>query len=253
LKNQLGLMYKRMADFITENLELQTGDVILEAGCGRGQLTIPLARKTAKIVKKFKILAFDLHSGPYIGEQEALKKAIAQAGLTKFITPILGDTRRMKDIRNKSVDVIISNELFCDLDREGLERTIREFYRVLKRGSQMTHGDLSPVPETPAQKLLMEADAHSSETIIPRPEWFSPSTDEVAALLHKSGFTNITIKYFKTNVQLPFDEAIKQLRKWKIDQDFIRRNIEELKKYGLEFPMEPFAFCEKPTRQPLAR
>jgi len=247
----LELMYERMADFITNNLELHAGDVILEAGCGRGQLTIPLTQKMVEIVKEFKVLAFDLYSGPYIGEQEALKKAILKVGLEKFIVPILGDVRNMKDIRNESVDVIVSNELFCDLNRKGLEQTIKEFCRILRPGGRMAHGNLSPVPETPAQKLLIEADAHSVNTTIPRPMWFSPSTDEVAALMHKHGFSNITVTYFETNVQLPFDEAMKQLKKWNINQEFIKHNTEELKKHGLEFPIEPFVFCKKPLDKSL--
>ena len=109
----------------------------------------------------------------------------------------------------------------------------------------MAHGNLSPVPETPAQKLLIEADSHSLETSTPKPEWFSPPTDEVAALLHGLNFKNITAVYFETNVWFGFDEAVDQLRKWTVDPKFIEDHIDELRRYGVEFPIEPFIFCSK--------
>jgi len=115
----------------------------------------------------------------------------------------------------------------------------------LKPNGQMAHEELIPVPETPGSKLLIEADSYSMGTLTPRYEWFSPFSDEVAALMHEIGFKNITVKYFETNVHLPFKDAIKQLKEWNINPAFIKKRIEDLKKHGLEFPMEHIIFCKK--------
>lgn len=238
-------MYDRLADFLIENLDLHDISVILEAGCGSGQLTVPFTKKVAGVKEKFKIIAFDISAGPYKGDLDILKAKVQKEKLEKFITSVKGDVRNMEVIDDKSVDLIISNELFCDLDREGLERALWEFHRVLKPNGKMAHGELSPIPENDAQKLLIEANSYSLETLTPKPDWFSPFSDEVVVLMHKIGFKNITVKYFETDIKLALNTAVEQLKRWKIDPAFIERHLEDLKKHGLEFPMEHVIFCEK--------
>jgi len=238
-------MYERLAEFLVENLNIHSGSVILEAGCGKGQLTIPLAGKLRQISREFKIIAFDISAGPYKGSLGILNEFTKREGLEKFIVSVEGDVRKMKSLDDESVDVIISNELFCDLGREGLEKALKEFYRILKPAGQMAHGELNTVPENVAQKLVIEADLNSMETLMPEYEWFSPFSDEVAALMHKVGFRDIMVKYFETNVHLYFDDAIKQLKEWKINPLFIEKHVTKLKKHGLEFPIEHVVFCKK--------
>lgn len=239
------LMYNRLADFLIENLDFYDVPIILEAGCGSGQLTIPFAKRLIEILREFKIVAFDVPAVSYEGVLDDLKESILKEGLEKFIVTAKGDVRNMEAIDDESVDVIISNELFCDLNREGLEKTLQEFYRVLKSNGQMAHGELNPVPENAAQKLLIKADSYSTETLTSEYEWFSPFSDEVVALMHKSGFRNIVVKYFETDVHLSFNDAFRQLKEWNINKVFIKKHIEDLKNHGLEFPMEHVVFCNK--------
>jgi ubiquinone/menaquinone biosynthesis C-methylase UbiE len=234
-----------LADFIIENLDFERISVILEAGCGSGQLTIPFVRKVNEIKENFKVIAFDISSGPYEGDLDVLKERIEKEKLDKFVVTVKGDVRDMKAIEDESIDLIISNELFCDLDRKGLESVLMEFYRILKPNRQMAHGELNPTAENEAQKLLIEANAYSLETLQPKPEWFSPFSDEVAALMHKIGFKNIKVEYFETHVKMNFNKAIEKLKEWKTDPAFIERRLNDLKRYGIEFPMEHVIFCEK--------
>lgn len=205
---------------------------------------MPFARNLIKILRKFKIIALDVAGGPYRGNLDILRERMMKDNLQKFIEIVEGDVRSIS-INDESVDLIISNELFCDLSREGLKKALEEFYRVLKPNGQMAHGELIPVPENRAQELLIEADSYSMETLTPKYEWFSPYSDEVIVLMHKIGFKNITVKYFDTNVHLFFNDALKQLKKWKISHTFIKKRIKDLEKHGLEFPMEHIIFCEK--------
>ena len=46
LNGQIELMYRRLADFLVDNLDLHEGVIILEGGCGKGQLTIPLTKRS---------------------------------------------------------------------------------------------------------------------------------------------------------------------------------------------------------------
>ena len=244
MNSAIELMYSRLADFLVENIDFRGVSVILEVGCGSGNLTVPFAKNVMKILEKFKIVALDVAIGPYEGALDVLKERRKRGSLEEFIEMVKGDVKRMNNINDESIDLIISNELFCDLGREGLEKALEEFYRVLKPNGQMAHAELSPVPENPAQELLIEADSYSLETLTSRYEWFSPFSDEVAALMHKVGFKNITVKYFETNVHLSFNDAVKQLKEWNINPTFIEKRMEDLKKYGLEFPIEHVIFCK---------
>ena len=245
MNHAIGSMYNRLANFLVINIDFSGVSVILEAGCGSGNLTVPFAKSVMKILKEFRIIALDVAAGPYKGVLDILREKVRKENLEGFIEIVEGDVRSMSNLDDESIDLIISNELFCDLDREGLEKALKEFYRVLKPNGQMAHGELIPVPENPAQKLLIEADSYSMETLTPEYEWFSPFSDEVAVLMHKIGFKNITVKYFETNVHLPFNYAVKQLKEWNINPTFIKKRMDNLKKYGLEFPMEHIIFCKK--------
>jgi len=238
------MMYKRLAAFLLENLAFDDVSVALEAGCGRGQLTIPFVRRVSEIKKDFKVIAFDISAGPYESDLDVLRERVRKEELEGFVFSVKGDVRDMKEISDKSVDLIISNELLCDLDERGLERALREFYRILKIGGRMAHGELSPIPENEAQKLLIKANAYSLESLKPKPKWFSPSSDEVAVLMHKIGLKDITIKYFETDVKMDYKEALTYLKGW-VKQDFIETHQKQLRKHGIEFPMEHVIFCKK--------
>jgi ubiquinone/menaquinone biosynthesis C-methylase UbiE len=238
-------MYERVVSLLVQNLDYKRASVILEAGCGKGQLTVPLARRTRKTGKNIRIIALDTSVGPYRGHLNVLKKNLRKEKLQDLVVPVLADVRNMKSVHNESVDILLSHELLCDLDRRGLEKAMREFYRVLKPGGQMAHAELSPVPENEAQELLIEADANSLETSEPRPEWFSPFSDEVAAIMHKTGFKNVNVGYFETEIRMKYETAIATLRQWKIAPAFIKNRSGDIRKFGLEFPMEHVIFCEK--------
>ncbi len=237
-------MPKRLAEFILKNVNLNFS-TILEVGCGEGQLTLPFAHKINNFLNDFKIIAYDLSIGAYSESIEILKKNIQEKELENFIITVQGDVRDMKDIENESIDFIYSNELFCDLDRIGLEKALNEFYRVLKSGGQMAHAEFAPIAENLSQKLFIKADMHSLETSTPKPTWFSPFSDEVAVILHKIGFKDIIVKFFETGVHLEFDEAIKALKDWTVDPKFIRKHKDEIYKYGIESPLEHVIFCHK--------
>jgi len=246
LEKAVKMMYKQLAVFLVENLDLEKVSTILEAGCGSGQLTIPFVRKVMQIKSNFRVIALDLSVGPYKGHLDILKTRLRKEKLEGLISPVNADVRNMDAIANESVDLVVSNETLCELDRNGLEMALREFYRVLRPDTQMVHGELIQAFEDDAQRLVIEANLHSLETSLPRPEWVSPFSDEVAALLHKIGFRDITVKYFETNVKFRgFDAALRKLEEWHIDPVFVKEHLQDIRRYGLEYPMEHLIFCRK--------
>jgi len=228
-----------------DNLDVGKVYTILEAGCGIGQLTVPFVRKLEQIKKDFRYIAYDFFAGPYEGNLGVFNRMVREERLQRRIEAIRGRVESMGMIEDESIDLIISNELFPDLNRSSLGKTLQEFYRTLKPNGQMAHGELSPISENEGQTLLVESDAYSLETTQPPPEWFSPSSDEVSALMHKTGFKDIIVKYFETKVKMKYQTAIAQLKKWKVDPVFVERRRDDIKRFGLELPMEHVIFCKK--------
>jgi ubiquinone/menaquinone biosynthesis C-methylase UbiE len=235
---------ERLAEFMVRLVDWKCVSVLLEAGCGRGWLTLPLA---TRLDGTCKIIAYDLSEGPYKGDLEILRKKVMTERLENVIETVKGDVMNLQAIPDESVDLIISHELFCELNRAGLEKALKEFYRVLKRGRQMVHAELSSLAENRAQELLIEANIHHSlDTMLSEGAlWFSPTVDDVAVLMHKTGFRNIQAHFFETNIGLVYDVAVEQLKQWNIDKRFLEEYKEDLQGYGVEFPLEHVVVCEK--------
>jgi ubiquinone/menaquinone biosynthesis C-methylase UbiE len=238
-------MYERLVSLLIENLDFERASMILEVGAGRGQLTIPLVKKLKEIKGDFRVIALDTSTGPYKDALETLKRSLRKEMLEDLVMVVNADVRNMNTIGTENVDVIISNETLCELNREGLERAIQEFYRILKLDGEMAHSELIPVAENEAQRLVIDANARSMETSLPRPEWLSPFSDEVAAVMHRTGFKKIRTEYFETRVRMDFDTAISKLKEWTVHPNWIREHLDELRRFGLELPMEHVIFCEK--------
>jgi ubiquinone/menaquinone biosynthesis C-methylase UbiE len=238
-------MYERLVSLMIENLDFENASVILEVGAGRGQLTIPLAKRLKAARGGFTVIALDTSAGPYEGALETLKQDLRKEELEDLVMVVNGDARDMGAIRTESVDLIVSNETLCELNRAGLEKAFQEFHRILKPGGEMGHGELIPVAENEAQRLVIDADANSMETSLPKPEWFSPFSDDVAVAMHRTGFKNIRNEYLETEVKMDYDLALRKLKEWTVHPSWIKEHLASLKRFGLELPMEHVIFGEK--------
>jgi hypothetical protein len=61
----------------------------------------------------------------------------------------------------------------------------------------------------------------------------------------RTGFRNIMVRYFGPDAHLVYDEAIKVMKEWSVDPNFIEEHVDDLRKHGLEFPVEHVVFCRK--------
>lgn len=231
---KFNLYYSRLAEFMVRLVDIQSNSVILEAGCGTGALTVPLL----SLLDSCSVyVCYDLYAGVY---EKSLQKIIKKEPCTNII---MGDVRAVS-FRINAIDIIFSNELLCELTRNGAEKAVQEFYRILKPGGYFIHGVLSPYPENRSQELVILADTYSAEPVFPK-EWFSPPADELAGMLHQTGFSAIHVSYFEECVRFEGEIAFETVQKWVTKPEFFEKYSEDLEKYGLEYPMEQVVCCQK--------
>ena len=222
--------YDRLAAHFVEQIGQRRFKVMLEAGCGRGQLTIPLLRRLPKSVK---MIAIDSSKGPYANWLKELSHELQDPGLERRVQPIRSDARRIKGVKDSSVDIVVSNELLCDLPFDSqLEKALREFYRILRPGGFMIHGEWSSSPAAEPQAFLVK-------------HWPSWTPDQLFSIMRKNGFHDFQITYFETTIHFGYENALEELQTWGATEKFLRRNDKMLKREGIELPYEHIVQCEK--------
>lgn len=224
LERAWSLYYTRLAEHFDSKINKRNLSVVLEAGSGKGQLTIPLARI---MPEKVQMIAVDSSRGPYEGWLGELKERLKDEGLEQRVRVIKADVRRrIRGIPEQSVDLVVSNELLCDLpyDRE-LEKALGEFRRILKPNGLMIHGEWSSFPAVEPQSFLVK-------------HWPSWSPDQLFSIMRKWGFHGFEVSYFDTTIHFGYENAIGELRGWGADGRFLRQHERTLKRGGLDLPFE---------------
>ena len=222
--------YDRLATHFKVQIGRRKSRVILEAGCGKGQLTIPLLTKLPRNVE---MTAIDSSTGPYTGWLKELAKRLRTKGFEKRVRLIRSDARRIKGIEDVSVDVVVSNELLCDLPSDSeLEKALGEFYRILRPGGFMIHGEWSSSPAVEPQAFLVK-------------HWPSWTPDQLFAIMRKSGFHDFQVSYFGTTIHFGYANAVEELRSWGANETLLKRYDKLLKRDGIELPFEHIVQCQK--------
>ena len=205
---------------------------IVEIGCGRGQLTIPLA----KLVRG-RLLAVDSFAWPYSTAYRSILSMISKEKLIGRILVFKEDYRsfmsRQDDVR---FEAVISSEFLPEIDSARTREFLSECHRVLKRGGVSVHSFLSPVPKNLRQRLLIEADTNPKWTKTPPDEWFSPTQNLVASELRRARFKGIKALRLKSNRIVKGEAARKLLRDWDIRETFWKSHKAFLVSQGLEIP-----------------
>ncbi|OLE91201.1 MAG: hypothetical protein AUF79_05970 [Crenarchaeota archaeon 13_1_20CM_2_51_8] len=222
--------YDLLAAHFIERIGRRRFRLILEAGCGKGQLTIPLLRRLPREVR---MIAIDSSKGPYAGWLKELSQELRRAGLEKRVRSFRSDARRIRGIEAESVDIIVSNELLCDLPYDSqLEKALTEFYRILRPGGFMIHGEWSSSPAAEPRAFLVK-------------HWPSWTPDQLFSIMRKNGFHDFQVTYFETTIRFGYENSLKELRTWGATEKFLRRNDAVLKREGIELPYEHIMQCEK--------
>src|SRR2546422_3254558 len=222
--------YDQLAEHFLNQIGPRRFRLILEAGCGKGQLTIPLLRR---LPREARMIAIDSSKGPYAGWLKELSQELRRAGLEKRVRSFRSDARRIRGIEAESVDIIVSNELLCDLPYDSqLEKALTEFYRILRPGGFMIHGEWSSSPAAEPRAFLVK-------------HWPSWTPDQLFSIMRKNGFHDFQVTYFETTIRFGYENSLKELRTWGATEKFLRRNDAVLKREGIELPYEHIMQCEK--------
>jgi ubiquinone/menaquinone biosynthesis C-methylase UbiE len=230
-----GRYYDRLAGHFVREIGPNRVRTVLEAGCGRGELTIPLIRK---LPISTRIIAVDSSKGPYTGWLNELATRLRRRGLERRISVVESDVRRLTEVDEDSVDVIVSNELVCDLPRRAqLEKALREFYRILRPGGIMVHGEWLSSPSAGPQDIRIK-------------HWPSWTPDQLFGLMRDAGFNSFRVTYFDTTIHLGYENAIRELRTWGATDRMLKRYDKILKRQGMELPFEHLIRCRKGKREP---
>ncbi len=224
------LYYSRMAETFNQLIKLNRPRVILEAGCGRGQLTLPLLKN---LPAKTKLIGVDSSKGPYAGWLEELQLRVTQLGFADRVQLVQADVRKISRIRSETIDAIISNELICDLPQESqLKEALSEFHRVLRPGGPMVHGEWSSFPENRAQSLMIK-------------HWPSWNPDQLFRIMTKAGYQDFSTIYFDETILFEYRAAVEELRSWGASASMIKRNDRILRRRGIQLPFEHIVRCRK--------
>lgn len=106
--------YRKLADHFLAEVNVKPVYRILEAGCGKGQLTITLLERLPTTTS---LVALDSSRGDYEGSLDALRSRLGTRPKRK-VSIVQSDVLNIQGIGDRSVDVVISNELLCDLKSE---------------------------------------------------------------------------------------------------------------------------------------
>jgi ubiquinone/menaquinone biosynthesis C-methylase UbiE len=222
--------YTRLAAHFVARINRKSLRVVLEAGCGKGQLTLPLI---GMLPKRVQMIAIDSSRGPYAGWLTELKERLGNQGLDERVRVVKTDVRGIRGVRDKSVDLVVSNELLCDLpyDRE-LEEALREFRRILKPHGLMIHGEWSSFSTLEPQAFLVK-------------HWPSWSPDQLFSIMKRQEFHGFEVSYFDTTIHFGYENAVEELRVWGADNRFLKRHERVLRREGLDLPFEHVIQCQR--------
>lgn len=226
------MQYTKVAKAIARNLP-HTENFLIEIGCGKGQLTIPLA----KLVKNYHIVAVDNYVGAYVKHRRALRSAISSAKLTTRVSVVVSDYMDwLTEQPDTKYAALISSEFLPEISLNSMRKFFDQCHRVLKPNGITIHSFLSPNARNPRQELFIEADTDPKYAEYPPEEWFSPPPKLAASSLRKSGFRNIELTYRRSNLVIKSKAAHSVLKAWDVKDAFWRTYEERLESEGFEIP-----------------
>jgi len=209
------------------------GGTLVEIGCGKGQLTVPLA----KLLSKWRIEAVDSFAYPYSADYKSLVSVVSAAGLKSRIRPVVSDySKWLKSQQDSTFDSVITSEFLPELNYGEMRYFLSECHRIVRPGGISTHSFLSPIPKNRWQKLLIEADSDPRWTKTPPKQWFSPKPQIAAAELRRAGFKAIQTMRMKSNLRVKEEAAKFLLKDWDVRVSFWNAHKASLQRHGLEIP-----------------
>lgn len=133
------------AAVIIEHLDLHAGMTVLDAGCGPGRLTIPLARRVGK---EGKVVALDIQSGMLKRAQEKARNA----DLTniQFVEAGLGQGKLGSNLFDRALLITVLGEI------PNQKAALKEIYGALKPGGILSVTEIIFDPHFQSRKTVVK-------------------------------------------------------------------------------------------------
>jgi cyclopropane fatty-acyl-phospholipid synthase-like methyltransferase len=215
--------YTRLAEFTSSLLPNSSQSTIVELGCGRGQLTIPLAR-----FYNGEIVCVDMSKIC----METLQKTVDASGIDDRIDLITSGAEDIQ-LNGAKFDAVLSNFFVGWLSQDAAQRVMEKTFDLLREGGITIHSDFIPEAHSPAQAIAIEQ-GKSVNNFSPSAKWWNPN--EFSDVLRESGLKEIKIESFDWNLKFKYEDAVEQLKSWGARPVFISSKKRELRDYGLEIP-----------------
>jgi len=210
---------------------------IAEIGCGRGQITIPLAKRAANsrfvLVDRFANTGTGSYSKNYKVLLSNLKKAKLKGRARIVVSDYLEWIAAEDD---ETYNAIISSEFLPETDSVEVRHLMQACYRLLKPGGVTMHSFLSPIARNSRQRLMITADSNPVWTRTPPKEWFSPRPELVIKEFRESGFQRIRRITIRSHLIMKADAAKSYLKSGEVKASFYEKHKAQLDKSGLEIP-----------------
>ena len=224
--------YHRLAEEFSRILGERVG-ILVEIGCGKGQLTILLAER----LSHYQIIGVDQFTGPYSTSRTELLSELAGRERKIGIKVIVSDYKTwLASQADSKYDAVISSEFLPEIDSKNMRIFFDECYRVLRPDGMTIHSFLSDRPRNVRQRRMIEADSDPRWTNTPPIEWFSPPDRLVFDCLKKAGFQRLRKLRLSSGLVFRSEAARLLLADWDVRQSYWRAHREELENSGLEIP-----------------
>jgi cyclopropane fatty-acyl-phospholipid synthase-like methyltransferase len=231
LESAWSQQYARLAEHFSRMLPEQ--GVLVEIGCGRGQLTIPLAER----IPGWQIIGVDRFKGPYADSRAELLSVLASRGRKIGIKVEVSDySTWLASQADSKYDAIISSEFLPEIDSERTRDFLFDCYRVIRAGGRTIHSFLSPEPRNARQRRLIDADSNPRWTKTPPEEWFSPPPRKVREYLERAGFKRLRLTRLRSGLVIRSDAARVVLKAWDVRRSYWKSHQRALEMEGLEVP-----------------
>jgi ubiquinone/menaquinone biosynthesis C-methylase UbiE len=189
LNSDIGM--ERMA--LARDIGLQRGDTVLEIGCGRGYFSIAAAKLAEKV------FGLDIMNGEgRYGWWKDFKETIAELDLKHKVMGLKADAQiiPMKDCSvNKAVAIHCIRNL---QNKQVIQNTLRETYRVLSKGGQMTVAENIPIAKNSSQEAHLAFYNCKCKYSVGDLSYFSE--EEILEMFRKSGLREIDVKVVDYNL-----------------------------------------------------
>ena len=225
--------YDRLAMRLATMIPNTPDSTVLEMGCGRGQLTLPLASSL-----KGRIIAVDRSKR----DVEMLEEALRERGFDGRVETMAVDACDI-ELEDGVVDAAVSNFFFGWIDEGKIRRVIQGQRRILKEGGVMLHSDFLPKAENQSQAVAIEQ-GRAVNNQDPSVKWWTP--EELCTVIKHEGFLDINVFSFDWRIRFDYHMAARQLERWGAKKDFIRRKEGVLKAHGMELPKSYIVQARKP-------